>query len=105
MTIELRRVYNQPPRDDYLTNERLGLATMRTDHLDGSATFDVLEAPDGLRGLYLDTGATIVRAGGRFTLTGPQMVVTRTLDRALLAFTLNTRATTSPNHTLTAAAA
>ena|SRR5665647_1896045 len=66
-----RRVHNQPPRDDYVVYPELGLATHRTDHLDGSATFAVQVAAHGCEGLHLTTGLTITRTGAVFTLNDP----------------------------------
>ena len=67
-----RRVYDQPPRDDFVIHEGLGVATVRTDHPDGTQVFSVQVAVPGLRGLHLATGHTVTAAGQEFTAsTGP----------------------------------
>lgn len=62
-----RRVHNQPPRDDFIVHPELGVATVRTDHPDGTQVFGVQVAVPELRGLHLATGVTVTAAGGVFT--------------------------------------
>lgn len=66
-----RRRYDQPARDDYVVFERLGVATVRTDHADGSATYAVLAAEPDYPGLHLATSLRVDAAAGVFTLRSP----------------------------------
>lgn len=66
-----RRWHNQPPRDDFVIHDELGVATLRTDHNDGTATYTVHDAVAGHLGLYLATEQAIVRHGGVFELHTP----------------------------------
>lgn len=62
-----RRVHTQPPRDDFIVHEGLGVASVRTDDPDGIQVFAVQVAAPGLRGLHLATDVTVTAAGGVFT--------------------------------------
>ena len=72
----IRRLHNQPARDDYIVHPDLGLATVRTDNPNGTSTFRIQVAVDGYQGLHLDTGTAITRTGSRFAvnLPGPHPV-------------------------------
>ena len=64
-----RRVHDQAPRDDFTVHEDLGVATVRTDHPDGTATYSVQVAVPGYRGLHLTTGVTVTAREGTFTVS------------------------------------
>lgn len=90
-------MHDQPLRDDYLVHRGLGLATVRTDHVDGTASYSVLVAVPECRGLYLDTGDTITQADSSFVLNshGPTPVCP-TLDAALRTYAARSGHTTQP---------
>lgn len=65
-----RRWHNQPPRDDFIVHPGLGVATVRQDHPDGTATFHVQEPVEGHPGLYLETPRRVTRTPGGFVTDG-----------------------------------
>ena len=70
-SMSIRHIHNQPARDDYVEHPDLGVATVRTDHPNGTSTFRIQVAVDGYRGLHLDTGTAITQTGSRFSVNLP----------------------------------